>query len=66
MSLILAEDLITYCDAKITLFTKVFSIRQFKFYIVGVPLPKPKYGNGMGLSGPYLTHRWEWYGKVRW
>ena len=30
------------------------------------PLPKQKYGNGMGLFGPYLTHRWEWYGKVTW
>ena len=30
------------------------------------PLPKQKYGNGMGLLGPYLTHRWEWYGKVTW
>ena len=38
MSLILAEDLITYRDAEVTLFTKVFSIGRFKFYIVGVVL----------------------------
>ena len=34
--------------------------------ILNHPLPKQKYGNGMGLLGPYLTHRWEWYGKVTW
>ena len=30
------------------------------------PLPKQKYGNGMVLFGPYLTHMWECYGKIRW
>ena len=30
------------------------------------PLPKKKYGNDMAKFGPYLTHMWEWYGKVEW
>ena len=38
MSLILAEDLITYCDGEIALFTIVFFIRRFTFYIVGIVL----------------------------
>ena len=30
------------------------------------PLPKKKYGNDMAKHGPYMTHIWEWYGKVGW
>ena len=40
--------------------------RDEKANVVVQPLPKQKYGNDMELFGPYLTHRWEWYGKVRW
>ena len=29
------------------------------------PLPKQNYGNDMAKTGPYLTHIWEWYGKVK-
>ncbi|XP_022808864.1 uncharacterized protein LOC111345839 [Stylophora pistillata] len=28
------------------------------------PLPKKKYGSDMAKHGPYMTHIWEWYGKI--
>ena len=38
---------------------------MFIHAIQRAPLPEKKYGNDMEKHGPYMTHIWEWYGKVR-
>ena len=57
---------IIYRDVEINKYGFVSTVFVSRWIPVSKPLPKQKYGNDMELFGPYLTHRWEWYGKVRW
>lgn len=57
------DNIFLYLITKLKFYTFLNILPKF---FVQSPLPKQKYGNGMGLLGPYLTHRWEWYGKVTW